>query len=164
MTLRSDERRSGFTLYEVVVALVLLGIAVPPLLNGLAANTRFATDRGERAAAERVLRNEAELVAAAPAAIPPSRSYRSDRSGRPAVSGRFLVQTRRTTRCGIGSPPQDNLLERPPGGCSVGGVIADFAVSVTFPRMAGSADADTITTHISVALSGLTEDPTGGTP
>lgn len=164
MRLLSSDRRSGFTLYEVVVALVLLSIAVPPILNGLAANTRIATDRGERTAAERVLRNEVSLLAAAPAAVQSSRSYRADRSGRPDPGGRFLVETRRSTRCGIGPPLNDNLLERPPGGCSVGGVIADFAVSVTFPRVAGSADEGTITSHVSVGLSALTIDPTGGTP
>jgi prepilin-type N-terminal cleavage/methylation domain-containing protein len=164
MNLHPRVNRSGFTLYEVVVALVLLSIAVPPILNGLTANTRVATDRGERTAAERVLRNEASLLAAAPAAVPSSRSYRADRSGRVDPAGRFLVETTRTTRCGVGQPLTDNLLERPLGGCSIGGVIADFAVSVTFPRVAGSADAGTITTHISVGLSALTADLTGGTP
>lgn len=143
---------AGFTLYEIVVAILLLGLAVHPLLSTLASTTRISTDRQQRLDAERVLRNEVALLAAAdPAEVPAERAYRADRSGRAAPGGPFRVRTRRTVRCGVGSPLPDNASAPPVAGCTAGGVVADYVATVTFPRAAASVDSSTVTRVFSVA-------------
>ncbi|HEX8695578.1 MAG TPA: hypothetical protein VF746_24405 [Longimicrobium sp.] len=145
---------AGFTLYELVAAILLVGLAVHPLITTLSADTRIATDRRQRLDAERLLRNEAALLAAAdPAAVPPTRTYRADRSGRAAAAGVFEVTARRTVRCGVGNAPRDNASAPPVAGCAAGGVVADYTVSVTYPREAGAGETGTLTHTFSVAAS-----------
>lgn len=156
---------AGFTLYELVAAILLVGLAVHPLVTTLSSNTRIATDRQHRLDAERLLRNEAALLAAAdPAAVPPSRTYRADRSGRASAAGAFRVSARRAVRCGVGGAPRDNASAPPVAGCTVGGVVADYTVSVTYPRAAGAGDTGTITHTFSVPASGPHGQGAGGLP
>lgn len=151
---------AGFTLYELIVAILLVGIAVHPLVSTLSSNTRIAADRQQRLDAERLLRNEVALLAAAdPGAVPASRAYHADRAGRAAAAGEFQVTSRRRVRCGVGGAPRDNASAAPVAGCTAGGVVADYTVAVSFPRAAGAGDTGTITSTFSVDLSG----PHGGT-
>jgi type II secretory pathway pseudopilin PulG len=156
MTARTAYRRTaGFTLYGVVIAILLLGFALHPIVGTLASNTRIATDRQERLSAERALHNELAVLAAAdPDSVAAVRAYRVDRTGQTATDGRISVGTRRTVRCSVGSAPRDNALEPPPSGCPAGGVVHDYVVTVTFPRSAGPADTGSITRYLSIGATG----------
>ena len=158
--------RAGMTLYEMVVAILLLGVALHPLLSTLSSNTRISTDRQARLDAERVLRNEVALLAAAdPATLPAERDYRADRTGRAVPEGSFRVTVRRSVRCGLGSAPPDNASAPPPAGCAAGGAVADYTVSVAFPRSAGGEDGTRTIAHaFSVAFSGVTGGGVGSLP
>jgi type II secretory pathway pseudopilin PulG len=166
MTSPTQKRRTaGFTLYGVVIAMLLLGFALHPIVGTLATNTRIATDRQERLAAERVLRNEiAVLTAADPDAVAALRAYRVERTGRTAADGRFSVVTRRTVRCSVGGAPRDNASDPPPSGCSAGGVVHDYSITVTFPRSAGPTDTGSITRSFAVGASGPDGPPLGELP
>jgi type II secretory pathway pseudopilin PulG len=165
MSNRSRRPEAGFTLYEIVVAILLLGLAVHPLLSTLSSNTRISTDRQQRLDAQRVLMNEVALLAAAdPATVPAERGYRADRTGRAAAGAPFRVRTRRTVRCGVGRGMADNAAAPPVLGCADGGAVADYSVSVTFPRAAASTDSGTITHRFSVAGSAVTGGTIGGLP
>jgi type II secretory pathway pseudopilin PulG len=160
-----NRRTAGFALYGVVIAMLLLGFALHPIVGTLATNTRIATDRQERLAAERVLRNEiAVLTAADPDAVAAFRTYRVDRTGRTAAGGRYSIVTRRTVRCSVGGAPRDNASDPPPSGCSAGGVVHDYSIAVTFPRSAGASETGSITRSFAVGASGPDGPPLGDLP
>jgi hypothetical protein len=155
-------RAAGFSLYEVVVGVFLLGVAVHPLVRTLAEDTRMATDRRDRLDAARILRNEAALLAAAyPSLLPAPRRYRADRSGRAAPDGVFEVTARSALRCVEGGP--GDLAKTPAGGCA-GGAVVDHTVTVRLPRAAGAAAADTMVQAFSVPVRGPLGGTAGGTP
>jgi prepilin-type N-terminal cleavage/methylation domain-containing protein len=157
-------RNAGFTLYELIVAIVLLGIAVHPLLTILAADTQTATDRQGRLNAGRVLANEAALLAASdPAVIADLRSYRVDSSGGASPTGEYLVVSSKAVRCGVGGSVPDSPAQLPLG-CAVGGAVADYTITVTFPRSAGGQETGSVSTRVSVPASAVHPASTGGTP
>jgi len=158
-------RDAGFTLYELIVAVFLLGIAVHPLVSIMAADTQTATDRQDRLNAARALANEAALLAASdPEIIPPVRSYRVAASGQTSASGAYLVSTTKSVRCGVGGTIPDSPAAPLPLGCGVGGAVADYAISVSFPRSAGGQETGTVTTLVSVPASAAHPAISGGTP
>jgi hypothetical protein len=156
-------RAAGFSLYEVVVGVFLLGVAVHPLVRTLAEDTRMATDRRDRLDAARLLRNEAALLAAAdPSLLPAPRRYRADRSGRAAPDGVFEVTARSALRC-VEDGPDGDPAAAPPGGCA-GGAVVDHTVTVRLPRSAGAAAADTMVQAFSVPVRSPHDGVAGGTP
>jgi prepilin-type N-terminal cleavage/methylation domain-containing protein len=158
-------RPAGFTLYELIVAIVLLGLAVHPLLSALAADTQTATDRQGRLNAARALANEAALLAASdPDQIPAVRTYRVGPSGQTSANGDYVVLTIKTVRCGVGGSIPDAPTAPLPLGCAVGGAVADYEITVTFPRSAGGQEVGTATTRVSVPASAVHPATTGGTP
>ncbi len=160
-----SRRDAGFTLYELVVAIFLLGVAVHPLITIIAADTQTATDRQDRLNAARALANEAALIAATdPALVPVTRTYRVGASGQTSSTGAYIVTTTKTVRCGIGGAVPDSPTAPPPLGCAVGGAVADYRVAVTFPRSAGGEDTGTISTIVSVPASAVHPAISGGTP
>lgn len=153
---------AGFTLFELLVAILLLALAVHPLLAGMAAETQAATDRQERLDAARLLSNElASLAAADPAGVPPVRSYRADASGRVDPAGAYAVTTTRTVRCGVGPAPGDGAA---PLGCATGGAVADYAVRVTYPRAAAEAGSGVLDGSLAVAASSAYAGSAAGAP
>ena len=162
---RPRRRDAGFTLYQLVVAVFLLGVAVHPLITIVAADTQTASDRQGRLNAARALANEAALLAATdPVLIPATRTYRVGASGQTSATGAYLVTTTKTVRCGVGGVVPDSPTVPPPLGCSVGGAVADYRIAVTFPRMAGGAETGTITTVVSIPASAVHPAISGGTP
>lgn len=158
-------RDAGFTLYELIVAVFLLGVAVHPLVTIMAADTQTATDRQDRLNAARALANEAALLAASdPAVIPLVRTYRVASSGQTSAGGAYLVTTTRTVRCGVGGSIPDSPTAQLPLGCAVGGAVADYSVTVTFPRSAGAHEIGTVSTLVSVPASAAHPSTAGGTP
>lgn len=156
-------RAAGFTLYELIVAVVLLGIAVHPLLSIIATDSQTATDRQDRLNAARALANEAALLAASdPALIPPVRSYRVSASGQTSPVGAYVVTTTKTVRCGVGGSVSDSPTAQLPLACPGG--VADYNVAVSFPRSAGGQETGTITTQVSVPASAVHPATAGGTP
>jgi type II secretory pathway pseudopilin PulG len=153
MSAPARRRAAGFTVYELVVAILLIGIAIHPLVTTLSANTRIAADRRDRLAAERLMRNESALLDAAdPELILLPRAYSADADGRSDPAGPFLVTTEMAFRCAIGPAPSDNAADPPPARCGEGGVVADYTVTVQFPRTAGSDEAGPLVHHFSVAV------------
>ncbi len=154
------KRARGFTLYEMVVAILLLGIALHPVMGTLSSTTRISTDRQSRLDAERIVSNEVALLAAAdPEAVPPEREYRADRSGRARSDGPYGVQVRRSVRCAAETP--GNL---PPEGCPGGAVLSDYEVTVTFPSSAGADGDRTIIRTLAVSWDGARAGGLGALP
>lgn len=159
MKTAARRRDAGFTLYEIIVAVLLFGVVLHPVVTTLSANTRISTDRRDRLDAERILRNESALLTVAnPTLAWSSRSYRADRSGRAREDGPFQVETRRSVRCSVGDAPLDNHAAPPIAGCARGGVLVDYASTVRFPRSAGSRDSGIVTHTFSVGGA----EPSGG--
>lgn len=158
MSAPARRRTAGFTMYEVVVGVLLLGVAVHPLVRTLAVDTRMATDRRDRLDAARLLRNEAALRAATdPGSVPAPRRYRAGRDGREAADGAFEVDVSSTLRCLDGRGPG------PSGTCPPGGAVVDHRVRVRLPRAAGDPRADTLVHAVSVPLR-VPRGAAGGTP
>lgn len=152
MTRSTPLNEAGFTLYEIVVALIVLAVALHPIVTTLSANNRISTDRRDRLDAERVLRNETALLMASDQGLVwESRAYHADRSGRVNDAGIFEVETRRSVRCDVGQAPFDNDAAPPIAGCTRGGVVVDYRVSVRFPRSAGGAEEGVATHTFSVS-------------
>lgn len=150
----------GFTLYEMVVAILLLGIALHPVVGTLSSTTRISTDRQARLDAERIVANEVALLAAAdPETVPPVREYRADRSGRMRSDGTFRVQVRRSVRCAA-----ESTAPLPAGGCPGGAALADYEVTVTFPSSAGAAGDRSVTRSCVVSWGGVHGGGVGGLP
>jgi prepilin-type N-terminal cleavage/methylation domain-containing protein len=133
----------GFTLFEVILALALLGISLLTLVQHSADNTRADADRAARLVAHRTLRNEVQrLRASDPLADPASGafpvSFFTDRAGNQvaaAAPGSQAVTVSRRIRCLGGAEVRDNATA--PGtqaGCgSSSGPVAEFTVRVVFP-------------------------------
>jgi prepilin-type N-terminal cleavage/methylation domain-containing protein len=154
------KRSLGFTLYEMVVAILLLGIALHPVMGTLSSTTRISTDRQARLDAERIVSNEVALLAAAdPEAVPSEREYRADRTGRARSDGTFRVQVRRSVRCAAETPGH-----LAPDACPSGAVLSDYEVTVTFPSSAGAAGDRSVTRSLAVSWGGVHGGGLGGLP
>jgi prepilin-type N-terminal cleavage/methylation domain-containing protein len=153
-------RARGFTLYEMVVAILLLGIALHPVVGTLASTTRISTDRQARLDAERIASNEVALLAAAhPQDVPAEREYRADRTGRTRSDGVFRVRVRHSVRCAA-----EGAATLAPGGCAAGGRLSDYEVTVTFPAAAGAGEERSLTRSLSVSWGGVAGGGLGGLP
>lgn len=140
MTRRGQE---GFTFFEVVLALALLGISLLTLVQYSADNTRADADRSARLVAHRTLRNEVQrLRASDPMANPASGtfpvSFFTDRAGNriaAAAPGSQAVTVSREIRCLGGAEVRDNATApNTQAGCGAGsGPVAQFTVRVVFP-------------------------------
>ncbi len=138
--LRGEE---GFTLFEVILALALLGISLLTLVQHSADNTRVDADRGARLVAHRTLRNEMQrLRASDPMASPASGPFPvhffTDRAGNQiaaAAPGSQAVTVSRRVRCLGGAEVRDNATApNTQAGCGAGvGPVAEFTVRVVFP-------------------------------
>jgi prepilin-type N-terminal cleavage/methylation domain-containing protein len=136
--------RSGFTLLEVILALLLLGVSLLMLVEQSAESTRRDTDRAARLVAHRTLRNEVQrLRASDPLAAPAEGgafpvTYLTDRAGNRAATagpGVQVVTVSREVACLGGSVLQDNASQPTPSlGCGAGSApVALFTVRVVFP-------------------------------
>jgi len=146
--------RDGFTLFEVILALLLLGVSLLMLVEQSAENTRRDTDRAARLVAHRTLRNEVQrLRASDPLAAPAEggafpATYFTDRTGSriaAAAPGAHTVTVERETVCLGGGYQRDNAsAPDPSAGCPPGRApAARFTVRVTFPsRSTGTGTAD----------------------
>lgn len=141
--MRRASGEEGFTFFEVVLALALLGISLLVLLQHSADDTRADADRAARLVAHRTLRNEVQrLRAADPLASPASASFPvsflTDRSGNliaSAAPGAQAVTVSRSIRCLGGAEVRDNATApSTQAGCGAGsGPVAEFTVRVVFP-------------------------------
>ena len=135
--------REGFTLFEVILALALLGISLLLLVEQSADNTRADADRAARLVAHRTLRNEVHrLRAADPFADPASgafpAAYLTDRAGNRIAATRPGAQTvtvERRVICEGGAAERDNATAPPERhGCGVARMpLAEFTIRVVFP-------------------------------
>jgi prepilin-type N-terminal cleavage/methylation domain-containing protein len=149
----------GFTLYEMVVAILLLGIALHPVMGTLSSTTRISTDRQARLDAERIVSNEVALLGAAdPVAVPSEREYRADRTGRARSDGTFRVQVRQSVRCAAETPGLA------PDACPGGAVLSDYEVTVTFPSSAGAGGDRSVTRTLTVSWAGVRGGGLGALP
>jgi len=141
--MRRAHDAEGFTFFEVVLALALLGISLLVLLQHSADDTRADADRAARLVAHRTLRNEVQrLRAADPLANPASGSFPvsffTDRAGNvmaAAASGSHAVTVSRRIRCLGGAEVRDNATAPSmQAGCGAGaGPVAEFTVRVVYP-------------------------------
>lgn len=143
---------AGFTTYELIAAILLIGIAVLPLVDTLSANSQITADRRERLQAERLMQNETALLESSdPERILLPRSYTANGDGHADPAGAFQVTTEVSFRCGLGGAPSDNADEPLPAGCGEGGVVGDYTVTVEYPRAAGGNTAGRLVHTFSVA-------------
>lgn len=93
--------RHGFTLVEVMVALVVLTIAGIGVMDLLARGQSQNHRRRSVEAALHIARNEVERVQAGdPRLVPTSAAWtHTDETGTPAAEGTFRVRVSRTTAC-----------------------------------------------------------------
>lgn len=132
-------RRDGFTLFEMVLALALLGISLLVLVQHSADNTRADADRAARLVAHRTVRNEVQrLRASDPMAGAFPSAYTTDRTGNRVVApqpGSQSVTISRRVLCEGGSADRDNATSPAARfGCGVGRMpLAEFTVRVVFP-------------------------------
>lgn len=139
----SRRGQEGFTFFEVILALALLGISLLTLVQHSADNTRADADRAARLVAHRTLRNEVQrLRASDPMANPASgtfpASFFTDRAGNriaAAALGSQAVTVSRRIRCLGGGEVRDNATApNTQAGCGAGsGPVAEFTVRVVFP-------------------------------
>jgi prepilin-type N-terminal cleavage/methylation domain-containing protein len=140
---RTRRRQEGFTLFEVILALALLGISLLTLVQHSADSTRADADRAARLVAHRTLRNEVQRLRAsdpladpAPGSFPAS--FFTDRAGNQidaAAPGSQAVTVSRRIRCLGGAEVRDNATApSTQAGCGAGpGPVAEFTVRVVFP-------------------------------
>jgi type II secretory pathway pseudopilin PulG len=140
---RPRRGQEGFTFFEVILALALLGISLLTLVQHSADNTRADADRAARLVAHRTVRNEVQrLRASDPMADPASGtfpvSFFTDRAGNQiaaAAPGSQAVTVSRRIRCMGGGAMRDNATApNTQAGCGTGsGPVAEFTVRVVFP-------------------------------
>lgn len=138
---RLERRRStsGFTLFELTLALALLGVALLMLLQQSADSTRADSDRAARLVAHRTLRNEVQrLRASDPLADAFPLTFQTDRAGNRVAAagpGTQAVSIERRIRCLGGDEVRDNATA--PGeqaGCASGASpLAEFTVRIVYP-------------------------------
>jgi type II secretory pathway pseudopilin PulG len=140
MSIRRDRSgQEGFTFFEVILALALLGISLLTLVQYSADNTRADTDRAARLVAHRTLRNEVQrLRAADPLSGTFPASFLTDRAGNQVAAaepGSQAVTVSRRIRCLGGAEVRDNATApNTQAGCGAGsGPVAEFTVRVVFP-------------------------------
>ena len=129
---------SGFTLFELTLALGLLGVALLMLVQQSADSTRADSDRAARLVAHRTLRNEVQrLRASDPLADTFPLAFHTDRAGNRIAapgSGTQAVSVERRIRC-LGDEVRDNATA--PGeqaGCAPGASpLAEFTVRIVYP-------------------------------
>jgi len=141
--MRAPDGRAGFTFFEVVLALALLGVSLLMLVQHSADNTRGDADRAARLVAHRTLRNEVHrLRASEPMASPAAGTfpvtYLTDRAGNRIATPRPGAQTvtiSRELRCLGGAAERDNATAPPNTyGCSIADMpLAEFTIRVAFP-------------------------------
>jgi len=140
---RPSRGQEGFTYFELVLALALLGVSLLTLVQHSADNTRADADRNARLVAHRTLRNEVQrLRASDPMANPASGTFPvgflTDRAGTQiaaAAPGSQAVTVSRRIRCLGGDEVRDNATApSTQAGCGPGsGPVAEFTVRVVFP-------------------------------
>ena len=137
--MRAPRGSEGFTLFELILALALLGISLLVLLEQSAENTRGDVDRAARLVAHRTLRNEVErLRASDPMAGTFPVTFHTDRAGNviaAAATGSHEVTVGRRVVCLGGALDRDNATSPPVAyGCGLGSApMAEFTVRVVFP-------------------------------
>ena len=137
--MRAARGREGFTLFELILALALLGISLLMLVQQSAENTRGDVDRAARLVAHRTLRNEVErLRASDPMAGTFPASFVTDRAGNVTATvqpGSQAVTVSRRIVCVGGALDRDNATSPPVShGCGPGSApLAEFTVRIVFP-------------------------------
>lgn len=141
--MRAPDGREGFTFFEVVLALALLGVSLLMLVQQSADGTRGDAERAARLVAHRTVRNEVHrLRASDPMANPTAGAfpftYLTDRAGNRIAAARPGAQTvtiSRELRCLGGSAERDNATAPSTSyGCSLGSMpLAEFTIRVVFP-------------------------------
>ncbi len=130
---------SGFTFFELILALALLGIALLMLVQQSADGTRADSDRAARMVAHRTIRNEVQRLRAADVladAFP--FTFHTDRAGNRVAgpaAGTQSVLVERRVRCLGGDELRDNATA-PSGqaGCAPGtSPLAEFTLRVAYP-------------------------------
>jgi type II secretory pathway pseudopilin PulG len=130
---------SGFTFFEVILALALLGIALLMLVQQSADSTRADSDRAARLVAHRTLRNEVQrLRAADPMADAFPFTFHTDRAGNRIATpapGAQTVLVERRVRCLGGDELHDNATApSAQAGCAPGtSPLAEFTLRVVYP-------------------------------
>ena len=130
---------SGFTLFEVTLALALLGIALLMLVEQSAGGTRADSDRAARLVAHRTLRNEVQrLRAADPMADAFPFTFHTDRAGNRVAApgpGTQEVSVERRIRCLGGAELRDNAAApSAQAGCAPdASPLAEFTLRVVYP-------------------------------
>jgi prepilin-type N-terminal cleavage/methylation domain-containing protein len=130
---------SGFTLFEVILALALLGIALLMLVQQSADSTRADSDRAARLVAHRTLRNEVQrLRAADPMADAFPFTFHTDRAGNRVATpgpGTHAVLVERRVRCLGGDEISDNATApSAQAGCAPGtSPLTEFTLRVVYP-------------------------------
>jgi prepilin-type N-terminal cleavage/methylation domain-containing protein len=130
---------SGFTLFEVTLALALLGIALLTLVQQSADNTRADSDRAARLVAHRTLRNEVQrLRASDPMVDTYPFAYSTDRAGNRVLTptnSSQSVSVERRIRCLGGDEVRDNATAASQqSGCAAGtSPLAEFTIRIAFP-------------------------------
>lgn len=140
---RPPRGQKGFTFFEVILALALLGISLLTLVQHSADNTRADADRAARLVAHRTLRNEVQRLRASDPTAEPALgsfpvSFFTDRAGNlivAAAPGSQAVTVSRRIRCLGGGEVRDNATApSTQAGCGAGsGPVAEFTVRVVFP-------------------------------
>ncbi|HEX8361202.1 MAG TPA: prepilin-type N-terminal cleavage/methylation domain-containing protein [Longimicrobium sp.] len=129
----------GFTFFEVILALALLGIALLMLVQQSADGTRADSDRAARMVAHRTVRNEVQRLRASDVmtgAFPST--FHTDRAGSriaaPAPGAQAVVVERRV-RCLGGDELRDNATApSAQAGCAPGtSPLAEFTLRVVYP-------------------------------
>lgn len=140
MTRRKLHRPTcGFTLFEVTLALALLGIALLMLVQQSADGTRADSDRAARLAAHRTLRNEVQrLRASDPMADAFPFTFHTDRAGNRVATpgpGTQAVSVERRIRCLGGDEVRDNATAPSElAGCGPGtSPLAEFTLRIVYP-------------------------------
>lgn len=132
-------KRDGFSVFELVLALALLGVALLVLVEYSAESSRGDVDRAARLVAHRTLRNEVErLRASDPMAGSFPASFFTDRAGTVIAApetGSHSVTVSRRVICEGGALDRDNTTSPPAAhGCGPERApLAEFTILVVFP-------------------------------
>ena len=151
---------AGFTFFEVVLALALLGISLLLLVEQSADNTRADADRAARLVAYRTVRNEVHRLRAADPFADPATGrfpfvYLTDRTGNRIAAeepGAQTVTVSRRISCVGGYADLDNATGMAPRhSCGVSAMpLAEFTIRVDFPSRYTDSGTDAIEQIITV--------------
>jgi prepilin-type N-terminal cleavage/methylation domain-containing protein len=161
-TRNTIKKKKGFTLFEVVLAVVIIGGSGVVMTRGIADNSRMTQDREQRMIAERLIRNEVEqLRANDPLTSPESIDRYYDIYGNvtePPIGcdhqacpePAYTIRIRRTFQCIGGTIVIDKSQSEFPGSCTTQNPVADFRISATLDRRSGASQETTIERVITV--------------